>query len=112
MKGHTPSKVVRFIFTAYEKVSADLKLRLRNDNLTQTSFFAGIVKLYLENDPDMIKVIYKVKDNAKVMGKRKLNRAKKEIEDGFDIMEQLGITDSDKKNIFDMIEMDLGEYER
>ena len=75
MMGHTPDKVVRFMFTAYEKISADLKLRLRNDNLTQTSFFAGIVKLYLENDIDMMKVIYKVKENAKVMGKRKLSRA-------------------------------------
>lgn len=99
------------MFTAYEKVSADLKLRLRNDNLTQTSFFAGIVKLYLENDPDMMRVIYKTKQNAKVMGKRKLNRANKEIQDGYDLLEQLGITDSDKQDIFDMIEMDLGEYD-
>ena len=99
------------MFTAYEKVSADLKLRLRNDNLTQTSFFAGIVKLYLENDPDMMRVIYKTKQNAKVMGKRKLNRANKEIQDGYDLLEQLGITDSDKQDIFDMIEMDLREYE-
>ena len=111
MMGHTPDKVVRFMFTAYEKISADLKLRLRNDNLTQTSFFAGIVKLYLENDIDMMKVIYKVKENAKVMGKRKLSRAKKEVEDGYDIMKQLGITDSDKENIFDMIEMDLEKHE-
>lgn len=111
MKDHTPKKVVRFMFTAYEKVSADLKLRLRNDNLTQTSFFAGIVKLYLENDPDMMRVIYKTKQNAKVMGKRKLNRADKEIQDGYSILEQLGITDSDKQDIFDMIEMDLGEYD-
>ena len=111
MKDHSPKKVVRFMFTAYEKVSADLKLRLRNDNLTQTSFFAGIVKLYLENDPDMMRVIYKTKQNAKVMGKRKLNRANKEIQDGYDLLEQLGITDSDKQDIFDMIEMDLGEYD-
>jgi len=28
-----------------------------------------------------------------------------------DIMEKLGITESDKQNIFDMIEMDLDQYE-
>ena len=111
MKDHTPNKVVRFMFTAYEKISADLKLRLRYDNLTQTSFFAGIVKLYLENDPDMIKVIYKVKEHAQVMGKRKLNRARDDIQSGDDLMKQIGITDSDKQNIFDMIEMDLKDYE-
>ena len=98
-------------FSAYEKTSADIKLRIRNDNLTQVSWFAGIAKLYLENDPDMLKVIYKVKDNAKSMGKKKLNRAKKDVEQGQSIMEQLGITDTDKQNVFDLIEMDLNEHE-
>tara|TARA_R100000005_G_C4996141_1_gene202984 strand:+ start:650 stop:985 length:336 start_codon:yes stop_codon:yes gene_type:complete len=111
MKDHRPQKLVRFVFTAYEKVSADLKLRLRYDNLSQTKFFAGIVKLYLENDPDMMKVIFKVKEHAKCMGNKKLNRSKKDIEKGEDIMKQLGITDTDKNNIFDMIEMDLSDYE-
>ena len=111
MKEHTPQKVVVVAFSAYEKTSADLKLKIRNDNLTQVSWFAGIAKLYLENDPDMLKVIYKVKENAKVMGKRKLNRAYKDAEEGHSIMEQLGITDSDKENIFDLIEMDLKDYD-
>lgn len=111
MKEHYPKKLVRFVFTAYEKVSADLKLRLRYDNLSQTRFFAGIVKLYLENDPDMTNVIYKVKQNAKSMGSKKLNRSKKDIEKGEDIMKQLGITEFDKNDMFDMIEMDLSDYE-
>ena len=111
MKEHYPSKVVKFVFSAYEKVSADLKIRLRYDNLSQTKFFAGIVKLYLENDEDMMKVIYKVKQNAQVMGRKKLDRTIKDIKKGKDIMEKLGITESDKQNIFDMIEMDLDQYE-
>ncbi len=88
-----------------------MKLKIRNDNLTQVSWFAGMAKLYLENDPDMLKVMYKVKENAKAMGKRKLNRACKDAETGHSIMEQLGITDSDKENIFDLIEMDLENYD-
>ena len=106
-----PHKTVKFTFTAYEKISADLKLRLRNDNLTQTSFFAGLVRLYLDNDPDMMNVLYKIKQNAKVMGIKKLNKSKKDIQQGADLMERLGITKTDKENIFDMIEMDLKEYE-
>ena len=111
MKEHQPQKVVVVAFSAYEKTSADLKLKIRNDNLTQVSWFAGIAKLYLENDPDMLKVIYKIKENAKVMGKKKLNRARKDVEEGYNIMEQLGITDSDKQDIFDLIEMDLENYD-
>ena len=111
MKEHQPQKVVQFVFSVYEKTSADMKLKIRNDNLTQVSWFAGMAKLYLENDPDMLKVVYKVKENAKAMGRRKLNRPKKDIEEGYSIMEQLGITDSDKQDIFDLIEMDLETYE-
>ena len=79
MKNHQPEKVVKFVFRAYEKISADLKLRLRYDNLSQTKFFAGIVKLYLENDADMVRVIHKVKQNSQAMGKAKLSRTKKDI---------------------------------
>ena len=111
MKEHRPNKGVKFVFSVSEKLSADLKIRLRYDNLSQTKFFAGIVKLYLENDEDMIRVIYKVKQSASVMGAKKLNRSKQEIEKGKQIMEQLGITETDKQNIFDMIEMDMSEYE-
>ena len=111
MKEHKPEKVVKFVFHAFEKISADLKLRLRYDNLSQTKFFAGIVKLYLENDPDMVKVIFKVKQNTKAMGSKKLKRTTRDIENGEEMLSQLGITDSDKQNIFDMIEMDLKEYE-
>ena len=107
MKNHDPKKIVRFVFSVFEKTSADLKLRLRYDNLSQTRFFAGIVKLYLENDPDMVKVMYKVKENTKSMGKQKLRRTINDISKGEDIMEKLGITDSDKQDIFDMIEMDM-----
>ena len=111
MKEHQPQKVVQFVFSVYEKTSADMKLKIRNDNLTQVSWFAGMAKLYLENDPDMLKVVYKVKENAKAMGRRKLNRAKKDVEEGYSIMEQLGITDSDKQDLFDLIEMDLENYD-
>tara|TARA_A200000159_G_scaffold67039_1_gene62049 strand:- start:8094 stop:8429 length:336 start_codon:yes stop_codon:yes gene_type:complete len=111
MNNYDPKKIVRFVFSVFEKTSADLKLKIRNDNLTQVSWFAGIARLYLENDPDMLKVMYKVKENARVMGKKKLSRAKKAGDTGNDIMKQLGITDSDKQNIFDLIEMDLEEYE-
>jgi len=111
MKEHNPEKVVKLVFSAYERASANLKIRLRYDNLTQTKFFAGIMRLYLENDEDMINVIYKIKSHSKVMGKKKLNRSKKEIKQGEETMKNLGLTESDKQDIYDMIEMSPGEYE-
>lgn len=111
MKEHKPDKIVKFVFRAYEKISADFKLRLRYDNLSQTKFFAGIVKLYLNNDPDMMRVMFKIKEDFKSMGKQKLNRTIRETTKGDNFMKRLGITDSDKESIFDMIEMDLYEDE-
>ena len=111
MKEHFPNKIVKFVFSAYEKLSADLKIRLRYDNLSQTKFFAGIVKLYLENDPDMMKVMHKVKESAKVMGKQKLKNTMVDLHKGEEIMKQLGITETDKEKIFDLIEMDSIDYE-
>jgi translation elongation factor EF-Ts len=45
------------------------------------------------------------------MGKQKLKRTKKDFESARDMLKQLGISESDKQDIFDMIEMDLKEYE-
>ena len=106
-----PRKIVSFTFRLLEKVSADLKLRLRYDNLSQSKFMSGITELYLEKDPDMLTVIEKVKQRKRVMGKQKLKRTKQDIDKGNKMLEELGITDSDKQNIFDMIATNSGEYE-
>ena len=106
-----PRKIVSFTFRLLEKVSADLKLRLRYDNLSQSKFMSGITELYLEKDPDMLAVIEKVKQRKRVMGKQKLKRTKQDIDKGNKMLEELGITDSDKQSIFDMIATNSGEYE-
>ena len=106
-----PNKIVKFVFSVYEKTSADLKIRLRYDNLSQTKFFAGIVKLYLNNDADIMSVIEKIKQDYGSMGKQKLKRTRRDLERGKEILENLGITEADKQEIFDMIEMGTKEYE-
>jgi len=72
---------------------------------------SGITELYLEKDPDMLAVIEKVKQRKRVMGKQKLKRTKQDIDKGNKMLEELGITDSDKQSIFDMIATNSGEYE-
>ena len=106
-----PKKIVSFTFRLFEKISADLKLRLRYDNLSQSKFMSGVTELYLQKDPDMLAVIEKVKQRKKAMGSQKLKRTRNDIEKGNKMLKELGITDSDKQDIFDMIEMDMEEYE-
>ena len=106
-----PEKLVSLSFKISEKLAADLKIRLRYDNISQSAFMRGLAVLYLENDPDMLAAISKVKEREKSMGKQKLKRTKDDFESARDVLKQLGISESDKQDIFDMIEMDLKEYE-
>ena len=106
-----PNKSTRFVFYCYEKESADLKIRLRYDGLKQSEFFRSLLLKYINKDPTMLQIVEDIKKNNNVMGKRKLNRTKQDLERGNKLLEDLGISDSDKQNIFDMIEMDLEEYE-
>ena len=106
-----PEKNVTFVFYCYEKESADLKIRLRYDGLKQSEFFRTLLKMYVSQDPLMLQVVERIKQNQKVMGKKRLQKTKKDYEDSDKILKELGITESDKQSIFDMIEMEVEDYE-
>jgi len=106
-----PDKNVKFVFYCYEKESAELKIRLRYDGMTQSTFFGALLEKYINKDPAMLEVVEKIKQEKTSIGKKRLSKTKKEYESGQELLEELGITDSDKQDIFDMIEMDLEEYE-
>ena len=66
---------------------------------------------YIKKDPAMMQVVEDIKKESNVMGKEKLRRTKQDLERGKNLLKDLGISESDKENIFDMIEMDLEDYE-
>tara|TARA_B100000900_G_scaffold325096_2_gene284874 strand:+ start:338 stop:667 length:330 start_codon:yes stop_codon:yes gene_type:complete len=106
-----PNKSTKFVFYCFQKESADLKIRLRYDGLKQSEFFRSLLLKYINKDPSMLRVVEDIKRESKIMGKERLRRTKKDLERGSRLLEELGITKSDRQNIFDMIEMDLEEYE-
>lgn len=106
-----PAKNVTFVFYCYEKESADLKIRLRYDGLKQSEFFRTLLKMYVSQDPLMLQIVERIKQNQKVMGKKRLQKTKKDYEQSDELLKDLGITESDKQNIFDMIEAGVEEYE-
>ena len=106
-----PKKNTTFVTYCYEHESAQLKIRLRYDNLTQSEFFRTLMIKYIENDPQMLSVVEDIKKEKTSMGKKKLKKVKENFQHGRKILEDLGITESDKSDIFDMIEMDSDEYE-
>lgn len=106
-----PAKNVTFVFYCYEKESADLKIRLRYDGLKQSEFFRTLLKMYVSQDPLMLQVVERIKQDQKIMGKKRLRKTSKDYEESDRALKDIGITESDKQSIFDMIEATGEGYE-
>lgn len=106
-----PKKNVTFVFYCYEKESADLKIRLRYDGLQQSEFFRTLLKMYVAQDPLMLQIVERIKQDQRVMGKKRLKNTKDDYEKADKVLEDLGITESDKQDIFDIIAMETEDYE-
>ncbi len=106
-----PKKNVTFVFYCYEKESVDLKIRLRYDGLKQSEFFRTLLRMYVSKDPLMLQVVEKIKENQKIMGKKRLQKTRKDYQAAERSLQQLGITESDRQDLFDMIEMDVESHE-
>ena len=104
--------LVTFTFSCSESESVNLKLRLKYDNLTQTDFFRCILNMYIENNPEMMDLVSKIKLDLSKMGRRKIKKARQDLATGQDLLVDLGITASDKQDIFDLIENNNeGDYD-
>lgn len=105
-------KQVTFTFSCTESESVNLKLRLKYDNLTQVDFFRSLLSMYVEKDSDMMDLVSKMKLRLSAMGKSKIKRSRTEIQQGQDLLVDLGITASDKQDMFDLIESSSeGDYD-
>lgn len=101
--------VKKIVFEEDTDQHARMIVRLRYDRLTQGNFFRGLVKLYVNNDLDMARVVEKIKLENSTMGKRKRQNSRKEIEQGEHLMRDLGLSKSEKNFIYDLIEEDFEE---
>ena len=105
-----PKKKVTLTFECLEKESVDFKIRLKHDCLKQNQFFRSILRLYVESDSKMMDVIKKIKEMEKTMGKKKITNSRKDLQSGEEMLSRLGITQNDRENIFDLLELDLESH--
>ena len=75
------------------------KIRLFHDELKIFEFFGKLVRLYVEQDPDMIKIVDKIKTQI-ASRKRRINKAKKA---GRESLRKFGIDKEEIENIFDVL---------
>jgi len=99
--------VKKVFFEEDDEQHARMLIRLRYDRLTQGNFFRGLVDLYVNNDLDMTKVIEKVKEAKSTMGQKKRKNSRKEVEQGEQMLRELGLSNNEKNFIYDLIEEDF-----
>ena len=94
-------KKVQFVDTDVRH--AQLKIKLERESISQAEFFRACLTGMIDEDPDFIKYVRKYKDNKNIGRKRDAKILKKEDKASDDLMQRLGIKDTELDNIFDLI---------
>ena len=89
----------RIIFTDTDHRHAQLTLKLKDDGMTQAKFFRNLITGYLEDDERIRDYVV----NAGNLSKQKKQRNIKLRETGKQITQDLGLSNDQVDNIFDLI---------
>ena len=92
----------KIVFYDTDERYADLKIRLAHDKLSQAQFFRSIVTGYIEQDEDILNFIDKHKRRTQT--KKSINENRKLITKGKQLISDLNLDETEKNNIFDLIE--------
>jgi len=95
----------RIIFTDTDHRHAQLSAKLKNDGMTQAKFFRSLVTGYLSDDERIRSFII---DNGTLSKEKKLRSAKARAT-GKDTMINLGLSNDQVDNIFDLISEEFPE---
>ena len=99
----------RVFFEELTDQHARLILRLRYDKISQGMFFRSLIKYYVDGEINMLKLIEKIKIEKRTMGKEKIKKSTEAVLSGTRMLEDLGFSSADKKDIYDLIEGDFEE---
>lgn len=94
----------KITFADTDKRHAELRLKLRRDGISQVDFFKSMVTGYINNDPNILMYITKIKQEKSKIGKKKITKQNEDIKQGNQTLQDLGITSQDIDFVFDLIE--------
>jgi hypothetical protein len=80
-----------------------MKVRLKYDGLTQSSFFRGIIEGYTNKDPAINDYINRLKEIEQVQGTTKRKDTERLFQKGKDTTDKFGLNETDVESIFDII---------
>ena len=93
----------RIVFTENDHRHAKLLIRLRYDNLTQSSFFRHIVSAYIDGDERIQSFVDEIKQQSlkqKASSRRLRSKGNKKAK-------ELGLSNDEVENIFDTLEQEF-----
>lgn len=94
----------RYAFYINSTAHADMRIKLRHDEVPQQTFFKMLIKAYIEDNPHMRELIKEL--NAEKLGKRSLKKMKKDEKLAVEQEEWFGLSEEEITDIYDQIEMD------
>ena len=99
----------KFCFFLDEKTIVDLKLRLRHDGLSQTTFFKSVVDLYLNQPDKFVDSLEEIKLMSSTFTKTRIKKTMKLYKEGTSALHDFSLSEKEKKNVFDILEHELGD---
>ena len=98
-------KIIGYKFPV--KMHAELKARLKYDEIPMTKFIRSYVLAYLENDPLVLDFIKKFKEKNSIQNKIKREVAIKNINKGKELKSVFNLEQDEVDDIYDILENDI-----
>ena len=103
--GNTVKKIC---FESTDKLHADLKIRLHDDDLKIREFFIDVVSGYVDRNRHILAFIEELKEK-KAMSNPRRNKVKRARLKEEETIKQFGLNKDEIENIFDIIEKEHGD---
>lgn len=91
------------VFEDNDHRHAKFFIKLRYDGFRQSEFFRQIITSYIDGDELFMEYV----DSIKPQAKAKIKKSKKLRDKGKELKTNLGLTDSEVEDIFDMIQQEF-----
>tara|TARA_R110000824_G_scaffold58132_4_gene157478 strand:+ start:3644 stop:3946 length:303 start_codon:yes stop_codon:yes gene_type:complete len=95
-------------FEDKDSTYAKLLIKLKHEGITKREFFRGVVSSFLEEDPTFIQYILQFKKRKNLYTQTKQKILDKERKIGYDVHRQMGLSDDEIDELFDMFDKELG----
>ncbi len=96
----------RIFFEDLDKNHADLILKLRTMGITQKEFFQHTVKAFINDDPALRDYFESLVQEKTRLGKKPIGKVTSALRVGRTKASQLGLTEKEKSDIFDILELE------